>query len=106
MSKFLATRNKGFRMVFENKFEISVQWGPGNYCERKDDEMVENIVNFWESCSAEIAVFNNKGGFVSIGEEDMVIGWLSTDQVAKVISIVQSSKTEEEIISKIKVLRL
>ena len=47
MSKFLATRNKGFRMVFENKFEISVQWGPGNYCERKDDEMVENIVNFW-----------------------------------------------------------
>ena len=60
-------------MVFENKFEISVQWGPGNYCERKDDEMVENIVNFWDSCSADIAVFNNKGGFVSIGEEDMVI---------------------------------
>ena len=36
MSKFNSTHNKGFRMTFENGFSISVQWGPGNYCERKD----------------------------------------------------------------------
>ena len=41
MSKFIATRNKGFRMGFDNGFEISVQWGPGNYCAKRDTDFDE-----------------------------------------------------------------
>ena len=114
MSKFIATRNKGFRMGFENGFEISVQWGPGNYCERKDEEFDKSQKErFWASCSAEIAIFdtnnrkqeNSDVGMISLGR-DTVEGWVSADQVAKVIAIVQSSKTTEEIQQKYKALNI
>ena len=114
MSRFLATRNKGFRMTFENGFAISVQWGPGNYCEKKDEDFDKpEKERFWESCSAEIAVIdtnnnmqeNSSVGMISLGR-DTVEGWVSADQVAKVITIVQSSKTKEEIQQKYKALNI
>ena len=37
---------------------------------------------------------------------DVVAGWLSTDMVAKVIAIVQSSKTDKEIQLKCQALNL
>ena len=68
---------------------------------------------FWESCSAEIAVFNTKEakmvaekGMISLNGEDVVSGWLSADQVAKAISVVQSAKTVNEIQTKLKALKL
>ena len=114
MSRFLTTRNKGFRMTFENGFAISVQWGPGNYCEKKDEDFDKpEKERFWESCSAEIAVIdtnnniqeNSSVGMISLGR-DTVEGWVSADQVAKVIAIVQSSKTTEEIQQKYKALNI
>jgi len=114
MSKFLATRNKGFRMGFENGFEISVQWGPGNYCEKRDAKFgLSEKTKFWESCSAEIAVFdtNNREqehintDMIPLGR-DTVEGWVSADQVAKVIAIVQSAKTVNEITEKYKALNI
>ena len=121
MSKFTSGYNKGFRMTFENGFAISVQWGVGNYCEKKEkggyNESTKN--DFWSSNSAEIAVFNKEGGFIPIyfytiededgkmkEEGDVVRGWLNTDQVAKVISIVQAAETENEIQTKLKALKI
>ena len=110
MSKFKITHHKGFRMGFENGFEISVQWGPGNYCEKRDADFNEpKKQDFWGSCSAEIAVIDTKNrdqesssiGMISLGP-DTVDGWVSADQVAKVIAIVQSSKTANEIKQKYK----
>ena len=121
MSKFTATNNKGFQMTFENGFRISVQWGVGNYCQKKDDgEYGDSMkTDFWESTSAEIAVFGKDGEFIDIsGYElekedgtvkkvnDVVAGWLSADTVAKCITLVQSATTEEEIEIKIKALNL
>ena len=113
---FLSTENKGFRMKFDNGFAISVQWGPGNYCQRKSFNNTEpRKERFWDSTSAEIAVFEdisdekNVGErMISIGKDDAVIGWLSADDVAKIISIIQSahSDNEEEMVEKIKLLNL
>jgi len=106
---FEATQNKGFRMKFDNGFSISVQWGSMNYCERRnynDDYKSEMKENHIKSADAEIAVIDSKGGMLAIGEHDTVIGWLSTDKVSKVISIVSSSTTENEIKIKIKSLNL
>jgi len=99
-------------MKFDNGFSISVQWGTMNYCEKKNlmaeykDEMKEPI---WESKSAEIAVFNDEG-MVPIGGDDQVIGWLTPDEVAKVITIVAEAvngpEFEGEIEYKIKALRI
>ena len=99
-------------MKFDNGFSISVQWGTMNYCEKKNlmaeykDEMKEPI---WESKSAEIAVFNEEG-IVPIGGDDQVIGWLTPNEVAKVITIVSEAinakEFEGEIKRKIKDLRI
>ena len=110
MSKFTSCQNKGFFMEFENGFRISVQWGIMNYCQRKYDGEFDapQKENYWESTSCEIAVFDKDNSMINIkGDDyDTVIGWLSTDQVAKVIAIVQSSKTDKEIQLKCQALNL
>ena len=101
MSKFLATRNKGFRMEFDNGFEISVQWGPGNYCERKDEDFDKpQEERFWESRTAEIAIFDSKDDSMITLGKDNVDGWLTPDKVAKVITMVSLAKTKNEITKK------
>ena len=123
MSKFTISYNKGFQMIFGNEFSISVQWGVGNYCEKQMNTNYEwndsTKHDFCRSNSAEIAVFNKEGSMIPItgytlenkdGTEDnytdVVSGWLSTNQVAKVIAIVSSAQTEDEVIKKVKSLNL
>ena len=105
MSKFQITNHKGFRMGFKNGFEISVQWGPGNYCERKDEDFDKpQEERFWESRTAEIAIFDSKDdSMVTLGE-DKVDGWLTPDKVAKVITMVSLAKTKNEITEKYKTI--
>jgi len=105
MSRFLATRNKGFRMGFDNGFEISVQWGPGNYCERKDEDFDKpQEERFWESRTAEIAIFDSKDDSMITLGKDNVDGWLTPDKVAKVITMVSLAKTKNEITKKYKTI--
>tara|TARA_R110000765_G_scaffold348382_1_gene438478 strand:- start:83 stop:409 length:327 start_codon:yes stop_codon:yes gene_type:complete len=105
--KFVATRNKGFAMTFENGFGISVQWGTENYCEKKNttihptDPMEHDR---WESLSAEVAIYKDQK-FIDIGD-DTVIGWLSPDEVAKVIEIVATAHTDIEIQVKLEVQKI
>ena len=105
---FQCNLNKGFRMTFENGFEISVQWGTMNYCTRKEfaEFGIEQKQDHWESATAEIAVFSPDGGMISITEIDTVAGWLTTDQVAKVITIVSSATSDNEVVKKVKSLNL
>ena len=106
MSKFVATKNKGFGMFFENGFGISVQWGTENYCEKKsfntDTDPMEH--DRWDSLSAEIAIYKDQK-FIDLGD-DQVIGWLSADDVAKIIEGVASAESSEEIINEIKALKI
>jgi len=110
MSKFTSCLNKGFQMTFDNGFRISVQWGIGNYCEVKDKGMWgdEQKEDYWESVSAEIAVFGKDNNMLNLrgGGFDQVAGWLNTDMVAKVITIVQSAKTENEVEVKCQALNI
>ena len=103
---FVATRNKGFAMTFENGFGISVQWGTENYCEKKSFNTDIDPVDphRWESLSAEIAIYKDKK-FIDLGD-DQVIGWLSADEVAKIIEGVASAESSEEIINEIKTLKI
>ena len=105
MSKFQITNHKGFRMGFENGFEISVQWGPGNYCERKDEDFDKpQEERFWESRTAEIAIFNSKDNSMITLGKDNVDGWLTPDKVAKVITMVSLAETKNEITEKYKTI--
>ena len=105
MSKFQITNHKGFRMGFKNGFEISVQWGPGNYCERKDEDFDKpQQERFWESRTAEIAIFDSKDDSMITLGKDNVDGWLTPDKVAKVITMVSLAKTKNEITEKYKTI--
>ena len=108
--KFVATRNKGFAMTFDNNYTISVQWGTENYCEKKHTTIHPTTPmehKRWDSLSAEIAVFDDEE-MINISSDgvDAVIGWLGTHDVAKVIAIVSSAGAVEEIQTKIKKLGL
>tara|TARA_R110002020_G_scaffold37320_1_gene112798 strand:- start:425 stop:757 length:333 start_codon:yes stop_codon:yes gene_type:complete len=108
-ANFQATTNKGFRMTFDNGFAISVQWGSMNYCERRnysDEYKSELKEDFIKSSDAEIAVIDKDGEMLNLTEHDQVIGWLSPNKVSKVIGIVSSSTTKNEIETKIKSLNL
>ncbi len=96
---FISTQNKGFRMKFENNFSISVQWGTDNYCSRRGKESNEKIENFIESSTAEVAIFFNNIMLPVTHNE--VIGWVSTNDVARIISMVSSASNKKELVKEI-----
>ncbi len=72
-SLFRTNKNTGFQIVFENKFILSVQFGPMHYCaNRKDlsfDDMGQAIkgeIPDQESEDAEIAIIDSTGTFVPL----------------------------------------
>ena len=84
-------------MKFDNGLAISVQWGTENYCEKRsfasDDNPREE--RFWASRTAEVAVFEDMSDeknvgerMIPIGDGDDVLGWLTANEVAKIIEIV------------------
>lgn len=77
----ISTQNKGFHMTFKNGFTISVQFGMGSYCSRRnssDDEMTMRRV---ESPDAEIAIWDSDGKWLNFGY-DTVRGYCDADEVA------------------------
>ena len=92
----------GFNMIFENGWEISVQFGSTHYCSNRHGENNVKLMKR-SSRTAEVAIFApNKNGFptkwwsydenlddvVEQPDESFVNGHLTTDQVAKIISII------------------
>lgn len=86
-----STMNRGFSMTFENGMTISVQFGTGAYCERKDllapigNELKEKVV---ESENAEIGIWDKNGEWFNFGY-DQVRGWVPADEVAQWIYMVK-----------------
>lgn len=99
MSKFKITYHKGFNLTFNNGWQVSVQFGPGNYCERREDDYdLPRDSEYWYSNDAEIAVWrpSNKSetrNMVKL-EDDVVRGWTTTDEVAKVIHLVSTAQSD------------
>lgn len=95
MSKFSTSRNKGFQITLSNGVTCSVQWGPGNYCQ-KYDSLAETIAyEFWKSTDAEIACWRagpdiepNKWCTKEIYPDldDDVKGYVDADEVVNFLS--------------------
>ena len=88
---FKTIQNRGFQMEFKNGITISVQFGTGNYCERRNmiapiqGEMKMDKV---ESNTVEIAIWDKEGTWFSF-EYDQVKGWVDADEVAMWITFCQ-----------------
>lgn len=102
MSRFSAN-GRGFHMTFENGLTVSVQFGPGNYCENHD-AMDFSIGKIWSSKNAEVAVLQNLDFLNAnyfLPEEsadwcDDVVGQLNTSEVVDLLVRVRNA-TEEDI---------
>jgi hypothetical protein len=78
---FRITDGKGFHIKFANGFLMSVQWGPGNYCDNYGmDCMAMKEAGETGSTNAEIAVFDNHEEWYLIDGQE-VTGHLSPDDV-------------------------
>jgi hypothetical protein len=93
MGKFKSTSNKGFQLTFNNGLTISVQWGIGNYCERKNcfNAPEAMSVKWVESTTAEIAIWDGSDGWFDFGN-DVVKGYVEADEVAE--WIIKTSKAD------------
>ena len=93
---FESNMNKGVNMKFQNGFEVSIQFGQNNYCTTISQSLERTI-----STSAEMAIYdhNNKmiEVFPSYDDNKCVEGWLGTDDVARVISIVAGASNQAQI---------
>jgi len=88
---FRSCANKGFQLFFENKWGVSVQFGPDNYCDRRSfgDYTANPPTGIWESATAEVAVFKPDMSFLRVGN-DTVMGWLGSNLVGQIISVIGS----------------
>lgn len=79
----ISTLNRGFQMTFENGLTISVQFGSGNYCERRSlyniNESKEPTIH---SKNAEIAIWNEANEWFDFGG-DTVKGYCSANEIAE-----------------------
>jgi hypothetical protein len=72
-------------MTFPKGLTISVQWGGGNYCQRRNtlatlnDEMNTPFVR---STSAEIAIIDSEGNFFNFIGGQPISGWCTPEEVA------------------------
>ena len=91
------TGKKGFQISMSNGITVSVQFGPGNYCEQRDADFIapEQSIMDWTSGTAEVAAFYTDSGNMDrdwiqvdgfTDEWDDVSGWNDADRVAEFIS--------------------
>ncbi len=64
---FQITRGRGFKLKFANGYTLSVQFGPGNYCDNCDMMIGRDEREAGErgSTTAEVAVIGPDGNFVN-----------------------------------------
>jgi hypothetical protein len=76
MTGFRITGKKGFHITFENGWTVSVQFGPGNYCDHYDGRIGQDEERLASqgSRTAETAVWGPDGSMIDRGGGDTVQG--------------------------------
>ncbi len=96
---FVITAHKGFQITFENGTTVSVQWGPGNYCDpthedgRGADFYAPKNSDSWEATTAEVAAWDKDGNWHNFGH-DNVSGWMSADEVLKFLDFAANNELD------------
>jgi len=94
MSFFRITRKKGFHIEFDNGYTVSVQFGPGNYCDNYDKGIgsEDEICGADGSTCAEVAVLK-KGDLIKMkGWTDTVEGRVTSEELLKIMNSVAKKK--------------
>ena len=98
---FKSCENKGFQITFENGWTISVQFGKGNYCERRsfdENAWQPEAIGIVQSANAECAVWDADGNWLDMDECDQVVGWQTPDEVATLIARVAAFRVGYDVL--------
>ena len=81
------TRNAGFHITFENGYTVSVQFGPGTYCDNYDKRFDDTEkCGEYGSSNAECAVWKDDGDLIECrGWGNTVKGWMTPDEILKLL---------------------
>lgn len=84
---FRITMGRGFQITFANGHTVSVQFGPGTYCENRDMDFSQSaLAGEKGSITAETAHWGPDGNFIPMPEaEDDVNGWQTPEQVLELL---------------------
>jgi hypothetical protein len=106
---FKITLGKGFQLTFADGVTASVQWGPANYCERKNAAFMSPAVaaknQSWSSVNAEVAAWQGtretwitKKVFATLGQQidDEVKGWMDVSAVMAFLNACAAMPKEEK----------
>lgn len=90
---FKLTAGKGFSVVLLNDWEVSVQWGPGNYGDNRWNNALpydksEPEYGEWQSKTAEIRALDAVGKPWKFPDAQEVLGYCTVEQVLEFISAV------------------
>ncbi len=86
---FSITRGTGFHMKLGNGWTVSVQFGPGNYCDHHMAAFTETPQQPHKSARAEVAAIHPNGELVDVlNRGDTVAGWMDADAVVEFIALV------------------
>jgi len=96
---FQSGSNKGFNITFANGFTISVQFGPGNYCDNyhcvdfdapaKAMQDRNNACGVWGSKTAEVAIIKPDNSFYKIDKDSDVVGYQTPADVLKLMRLAE-----------------
>lgn len=94
---FKITGKKGFHITFENGYTVSVQFGPGNYCDNYNGDFREKGI---EECgsrgssTAECAVWARDGTMIKYDNWENTVSNRSTP--AKVLALMNWAAAQKE----------
>lgn len=98
---FRITGGKGFHIQFNNGYTVSVQFGPGNYCDHYD----RSITHESEQCGkegstqAEVAAWGRDGKFINLetfrADNGEVEGYKSAAEVLEILNKVSGLEAQE-----------
>lgn len=92
---FKSTLNKGFQITLDNGITVSVQFGKGNYCERREIGSYEESSETTACKDAEVAAWNSGRVWYKLGQCDTVNGWQNVNQVLQLIDFMRSLTGDE-----------
>jgi hypothetical protein len=92
---FKITAGRGFQMTFANGFTMSVQFGPGNYCENYGEYDWTNLAQqerdagLKGSANAEIAAWGGPdNAWLRLSPNDDVKGYVTPDEVIRYMAVI------------------
>ena len=100
---FTTNNNKGFHLTFENGWTISVQFGPGNYCDHRSRPDTDpcitaewydaqpSKVRIWESTTAEVEAWNKDDVWYNFGDDE-VKGYMTANEVLELMNMIASKE--------------